>query len=59
MFSSSGISLINKKYSKAEDALQKALEVLESSQGTNNEQAAIALNNLAKIYINQGNLYNS
>ncbi|HUT45826.1 MAG TPA: tetratricopeptide repeat protein [Sedimentisphaerales bacterium] len=45
--------LLGKKYSKAEDVLQRALEVLESSQGTNN-RTAIALNSLAKVYINQG-----
>jgi len=46
--------LLSKKYSKAEDVLQRALEVLKSSQGTNNDRTAIALNNLAKVYINQG-----
>jgi tetratricopeptide (TPR) repeat protein len=45
--------LLNKKYSKAEDALQKALEISENSQGTNSDRTAIALNNLARVYINQ------
>ena len=45
--------LLNRKYGKAEDALQRALAVLESSQGANNNRTAIALNNLAKVYINQ------
>lgn len=46
--------IASKEYTKAEDTLQRALKVLESSHGTNNERTAIALNNLAKVYINQG-----
>jgi tetratricopeptide (TPR) repeat protein len=45
--------LLSKKYGKAEDALQRVLKVLESSQDNNNDRKAIALNNLAKVYIVQ------
>ncbi len=46
--------ILSKKYTKAENVLQRALEVLECSKGTSTDRAAIALNSLAKVYINQG-----
>ena len=46
--------LSNKEYIKAEGAFQKVLTILESAENPHNDRAAIALNNLAKLYIDQG-----
>jgi len=44
----------SKEYRKAEEAFQKALTILESTESPHNDRTAIALNNLAKLYIDQG-----
>jgi tetratricopeptide (TPR) repeat protein len=46
--------ILTGEYTKAEDVLQKALKILESSNGAVTDRSAIALNGLAKIYIIQG-----
>jgi tetratricopeptide (TPR) repeat protein len=46
--------ILSKEYTKAEDVLQRALEILKSSKVTDTDRMAIALNSLAKIYIIQG-----
>jgi tetratricopeptide (TPR) repeat protein len=49
-----GLYILSKEYTKAEDILQRALKVMESSQRTDSDRAAVALNSLAKVYISQG-----
>ena len=44
----------SKEYHKAEDAFQKALHILQSAESAHGDRMATALNNLAKIRIEQG-----
>jgi tetratricopeptide (TPR) repeat protein len=46
--------LLSKEYTEAEEVLQKALRILDSSQGTDSDRMAIALDGLARVYIHQG-----
>src|SRR4030043_136119 len=40
--------ILSKEYTKAEDILQRALEILESPKSTDTDRTAVALNSLAK-----------
>ncbi|MEJ2704458.1 MAG: tetratricopeptide repeat protein, partial [Sedimentisphaerales bacterium] len=39
---------------RAEDAFQRVLQVLEGAENAHSDRIAAALNDLAKVYINQG-----
>jgi tetratricopeptide (TPR) repeat protein len=45
---------LNKEYSKAEEACQKGLKMLDNVESDHNRRVALALHNLARIYIDQG-----
>jgi tetratricopeptide (TPR) repeat protein len=46
--------IASEEYARAEDVLQRALKVLDSSQAPHSDRVAVACSSLAKVYISQG-----
>ena len=46
--------IASEEYARAEDVLQRALKVLDSSQAGDSDRVAVTCNSLAKVYIKQG-----